>query len=143
MLKRFDHANIFLIIAGTYTPLAIGLLERSQAMVLLAVCWTGAILGVLFRLLWTGAPRWLYVPAYIALGWVAVFYMPQFYAGGGALIVALIAVGGVAYTAGAVVYGLKKPNPSPTWFGFHEIFHTGTAIGFGCHMAAVWLAIVH
>lgn len=142
MLKRFDHANIFMIIAGTYTPLAVALLNASDAAFLLTVCWTGAIIGVLFRLFWTGAPRWLYVPAYVALGWVAVFYMPQFYAGGGAAIVTLIVVGGVAYTVGAVIYGLKKPNPSPAWFGFHEIFHTCTVIGFVCHVVAVWLAIV-
>lgn len=142
MLKRFDHANIFMIIAGTYTPLAVALLDARDATVLLAVCWTGALIGVAFRLLWTGAPRWLYVPAYVTLGWVAVFYMPQLYAGGGAAVVALIVAGGVAYTVGAVIYGLKKPNPSPTWFGFHEIFHTCTVIGFVCHVIAVWLAIV-
>ncbi len=143
MLKRFDHANIFMIIAGTYTPLAFALLNQHDAAILLTACWTGAAIGVAFRLLWTGAPRWLYVPAYIALGWVAIFYMPQLYAGGGAAIVALIAAGGIAYTVGAVIYGLKKPNPSPTWFGFHEIFHTCTVIGFACHVVAVWLAVVH
>ncbi|MDO5644338.1 MAG: hemolysin III family protein [Dermabacter sp.] len=141
MLRRFDHANIFLIIAGTYTPLAIALLNPHDATVLLTVCWIGAFVGVMFRLFWTGAPRWLYVPAYVALGWVAVFYMPQLYAGGGAAVVALIVTGGIAYTIGAVVYGLKKPNPSPTWFGFHEIFHAFTVIGFVCHLVAVWLAV--
>lgn len=142
MLRRFDHANIFLIIAGTYTPLAVALLPRSDATVLLAVCWSGAAIGVLFRLLWTGAPRWLYVPAYVALGWVALFYMPQLLAGGGIGIVLLIVAGGLAYTLGAVVYGLKRPNPSPAWFGFHEIFHTCTVVGFACHVIAVWLAVV-
>lgn len=142
MLRRFDHANIFMIIAGTYTPLAVALLAPTDALVLLTMCWTGALIGVAFRLFWTGAPRWLYVPAYVALGWVAVFYMPQFLAGGGPTIVTLIVVGGVAYTLGAVVYGLKRPNPSPTWFGFHEIFHTFTVIGFVCHVIAVWLAVV-
>ena len=142
MLRRFDHANIFLIIAGTYTPLAVALLEPRDATTLLVVCWSGALIGVLFRIFWTSAPRWLYVPAYIVLGWVAVFYMPQLYAGGGALIVTLIVCGGIAYTAGAIVYGLKKPNPSPTWFGFHEIFHACTVIGFVCHFIAAWLAVV-
>lgn len=142
MLRRFDHANIFLIIAGTYTPLAVALLEKRDAIVLLSVCWAGALIGVAFRLLWTSAPRWLYVPAYIGLGWVAIFYMPQLYAGGGAAIIALIVAGGVAYTIGAVVYALKKPNPSPIWFGFHEIFHTFTVVAFICHFVAVWLAVV-
>jgi hemolysin III len=142
MLRRFDHANIFLIIAGTYTPLAIALLPPRQAATLLAIAWGGALIGVGFRVFWTGAPRWLYVPAYIALGWVAVFYMPQFHAAGGWPVVWLLAVGGLAYTLGAVVYGLKRPNPSPAWFGFHEIFHAGTLAGFGCHFAAVAISVL-
>ncbi|MDN5900786.1 MAG: hemolysin III family protein [Brachybacterium sp.] len=142
MLRRFDHANIFLIIAGTYTPIAVAMLAPRQALTLLAIAWGGALVGVCFRLFWTGAPRWIYVPAYIALGWVAVFYMPQLQATGGWAVVWLLVIGGLAYTAGAVMYALKRPNPSPAWFGFHEIFHTGTLIGFGCHFAAVVVAIV-
>ncbi|HEX7352043.1 PAQR family membrane homeostasis protein TrhA [Brachybacterium sp.] len=142
MLRRFDHSNIFLIIAGTYTPLAITLLETRQAATLLAIAWGGALIGVCFRLFWTGAPRWIYVPAYIALGWVAVFYMPEMQAGGGWAVVWLLIIGGLAYTAGAVMYALKRPNPSPAWFGFHEIFHAGTLIGFGCHFAAVAVAVL-
>ena len=140
LLRRFDHANIFLIIAGTYTPIAIGLLPPRDAAILLGICWTGAAIGVAFRLLWTSAPRWLYVPAYVALGWVAVFYMPQLYAGGGWGVVILLILGGLSYTVGAVIYGLKRPDPSPRWFGFHEIFHACTLGGFGCHFAAVALA---
>lgn len=142
MLRRFDHANIFLIIAGTYTPLAVALLAPRQALTLLAIAWGGAAVGVCFRVFWTAAPRWIYVPAYIALGWVAVFYMPQLQATGGWAVVWLLAIGGLAYTAGAVMYALKRPNPSPAWFGFHEIFHAGTLIGFGCHFAAVAVAII-
>lgn len=142
MLRRFDHANIFLIIAGTYTPIAAALLEPRPARSLLLIAWGGAALGVCFRLFWTGAPRWIYVPAYIALGWVAVFYMPQLQASGGWAVVWLLAIGGIAYTAGAVMYALKRPNPSPAWFGFHEIFHAGTLIGFGCHFAAVAVAVI-
>ncbi|MFC7376075.1 hemolysin III family protein [Brachybacterium sp. GCM10030267] len=141
MLRRFDHANIFLIIAGTYTPIAVALLQPRQALTLLAIAWGGAAVGVCFRLFWTGAPRWLYVPAYVALGWIAIFYMPQLYAGGGWAVVVLLVAGGLAYTSGAVVYGLKRPNPSPAWFGFHEIFHAGTLAGFGCHFAAVAVSI--
>ncbi|MGP9733521.1 PAQR family membrane homeostasis protein TrhA [Brachybacterium sp. AOP42-C2-15] len=142
MLRRFDHANIFLIIAGTYTPIAVAMLEPGSARTLLAIAWGGALVGVCFRLFWTGAPRWIYVPAYIALGWVAVFYMPQLQASGGWAVVWLLATGGLAYTAGAVMYALKRPNPSPAWFGFHELFHAGTLIGFGCHFAAVTVAVV-
>ncbi|MDO5662201.1 MAG: hemolysin III family protein [Brachybacterium sp.] len=141
MLRRFDHANIFLIIAGTYTPIAIALLPAASARTLLVICWSGALAGVLFRLLWTGAPRWLYVPAYVVLGWVAIFYMPALLSGGGWGVVSLIIIGGLFYTVGAVVYALKWPDPSPRWFGFHEIFHAGTVAGFGCHFAAVALAI--
>ena len=82
ILRRFDHANIFLIIAGTYTPIAAALLAPRQALTLLAIAWGGALIGVCIRILWTGAPRWLYVPAYVALGWVAMFYMPQLFASG-------------------------------------------------------------
>ena len=142
ILRRFDHANIFLIIAGTYTPIAVTLLAPRQALTLLLIAWGGALVGVCFRLFWTAAPRWIYVPAYIALGWVAVFYMPALHAGGGWPVVWLLVIGGLAYTAGAVMYALKRPNPSPAWFGFHEIFHAGTLIGFGCHFAAVAVAVL-
>lgn len=139
-LKRFDHANIFLIIAGTYTPLALLLLPEGQGRVLLTLVWLGALLGVGFRVFWVNAPRWLYVPLYAALGWAAVFWLPQFASAGGAAVVTLIIVGGLAYTAGAVVYGIKRPNPSPRWFGFHEVFHAFTLVGFATHHVGIWLA---
>src|SRR6478735_1009446 len=120
VLRRLDHANIFLIIAGTYTPLAVLLLPAGQQRVLLAVVWAGALAGIAFRILWIGAPRWLYTPSYIALGWVAVFNLPDFARTGGTAVVVLVIAGGLLYTAGAVVYGLKRPDPSPAWFGFHE-----------------------
>lgn len=142
VLRRADHSNIFLIIAGTYTPLAVLLLPPSTATVLLWIVWSGAVLGLLARVLWLGAPRWLYVPIYVALGWVAVGYMSQFWETGGPAIVWLVMGGGLAYTLGAVVYGIKKPNPSPRWFGFHEIFHVLTVIGFTCHFVAIMMAAV-
>jgi hemolysin III len=141
LLKRLDHSNIYLIIAGTYTPFAVTLLPWDQARVLLAVIWGGAAAGVAFRVLWTNAPRWLYVGLYIALGWVAVFYVVPFWQSGGAAIGILIALGGVLYTAGGVVYGVKRPNPSPRWFGFHEVFHAFTLAAFLAHFAAVSLAV--
>ncbi len=140
VLRRLDHTNIFLIIAGTYTPLAVLLLPAPTARTLLVVVWTGAIVGVLARVFWLNAPRWVYVPIYLALGWVAVGFMPQFWRTGGAEIVWLIAGGGLAYTVGAVVYGLKRPNPSPRWFGFHEVFHVLTVVGYTCHLVAVAVA---
>lgn len=141
VLRRLDHTNIFLIIAGTYTPLAVLLLPAGTARTLLVVVWSGALVGLLARVFWLGAPRWVYVPIYLALGWVAVGYFPQFWRTGGPAIVWLIAVGGLAYTVGAVVYGLKRPNPSPRWFGFHEIFHALTVVGYGCHFVAVAIAV--
>ena len=109
--------------------------------------WAGAVLGVLFRIFWTDAPRWLYTPMYIALGWAAVFFIPQFMEGANRFssgiavaTLVLVAVGGVLYTLGGVVYGLKRPNPSPRWFGFHEVFHSFTILAFAAHYVGVSLA---
>jgi hemolysin III len=140
VLRRLDHANIFLIIAGTYTPLAVLLLpERPQA-VLLSLVWAGAAAGIAFRVWWIRAPRWLYTLCYVALGWAAVFYLPAFARTGGAAVVALVIAGGLLYTAGALVYGLKRPDPWPRWFGFHEVFHTLTLAAFTAHFTAILLA---
>jgi hemolysin III len=137
VLKRIDHANIFLIIAGTYTPFSVLLLPPGPARILLWIVWSGAILGVAFRVLWVGAPRWLYVPVYIALGWVALIYVPQFLQGGGVAVFVLVLAGGALYTVGAVVYGTKRPNPSPRWFGFHEVFHAFTVLAFIAHYVGI------
>ncbi|HET8614447.1 MAG TPA: hemolysin III family protein [Actinomycetales bacterium] len=143
LLKRLDHSNIFLIIAGSYTPFAVVLLPHNRARTLLLIVWGGAIAGVLFRVFWTGAPRWLYTPVYVALGWVAVIYLPDFLKRGGAAVLVLIVVGGALYSLGALVYGLKRPDPSPRWFGFHEVFHTCTVAAFVVHYIAVSLAVYH
>jgi hemolysin III len=139
VLRRFDHANIFLLIAGSYTPFAIILLHGAAQTGLLILVWSGAALGVGFRVLWIDAPRWLYVPIYFVLGWAAIFYADDFSSGGTDVIV-LVAVGGGLYTLGGLVYGLKRPNPFPTWFGFHEIFHVFTIAAFVCHYVAASIA---
>ena len=139
-LKRFDHSNIFLIIAGSYTPFAL-LLPRDQATTMLLIVWLGAIGGVLFRVFWVRAPRWLYVPIYVALGWVAVFYIGPLWTYGGAAVVALVIAGGLLYTLGAVVYGIKRPDPSPRWFGYHEVFHTLTILAFITHYIAASIVL--
>ena len=146
-LKRWDHANIFLLIAGSYTPFSLILLEGAAQVTLLTVVWTGAVLGVLFRVFWTEAPRWLYVPIYLALGWAAVFFIPGFYEGAirlgvglGMATFVLIIVGGALYTLGGVVYGFQRPDPWPRWFGFHEVFHVFTILAFGAHYTGVLLA---
>src|SRR6185503_2370050 len=138
VLKRIDHANIFLLIAGTYTPLALLALPPEKGFVLLAVVWAGALLGIGFRVFWITAPRWLYVPIYLLLGWAAVMYLGDLLAASVAMMI-LVIVGGLLYTAGAIVYGLKKPNPWPGVFGFHEIFHTCTVLAFMCHWTATLL----
>ena len=141
VLKRLDHANIFLLIAGTYTPFAVLLLNGGQRVALLVIAWAGALLGVGFRVFWVGAPRWLYVPAYALLGWVAVVYLPALTRTGGVATVTLIAVGGVFYTIGGIVYGTKRPDPFPTWFGFHEVFHSLTLLAYVCQYIAVSFAV--
>ncbi len=125
-LRRLEHANIFLIIAGTYTPYAVLLLTPDRARLLLTLVWSGAAVGVFFRLVWLGAPRWTYVTAYIALGWVALFFLPDLARAGGWLVLSFMLLGGLAYTIGAIVYATRKPDPSPRWFGYHEVFHALT-----------------
>jgi hemolysin III len=139
-LRRFDHANIFLLIAGSYTPFTLLLLHGAERVVLLSVVWTGAVLGVLFRVFWNDAPRWLYTPIYIALGWAAVFYFGDFVDNASTAVIVLMAVGGVLYTLGGVVYGFKRPDPFPRWFGFHEVFHTLTIAAFVTHYVGVSIA---
>lgn len=141
MLKRFDHSNIFLIIAGTYTPFAVLLLRPGPGRTLLWVIWVAALAGIAFRIFWVGAPRWLYVPAYVAMGWVAVVFVPDFLRGGGPAVLTLVVVGGVLYTLGGLVYGIKRPNPSPRWFGFHEIFHVLTVAAFVAHYVGISIAL--
>lgn len=141
LLRRLDHSNIFLIIAGTYTPLAVATLPAGQAATLLTIVWTGAVAGVVFRVFWLGAPRWLYTPVYLALGFVALGYLGAFARGGGLSVAVLVGAGGLAYTLGALAYALKRPNPSPRWFGFHEVFHAGTVLGFAAHFAAIAVAL--
>ena len=141
VLKRLDHTNIMLVIAGSYTPLAWSLLERPTAVLLLWLIWSGAILGVLFRLLWTHAPRWLYVPIYIALGCGSLFYLPDFFAASVPAAL-LICLGGILYIAGAVFYALKKPNISYEHFGFHELFHALTVLAFAAHFVAILIAVL-
>jgi hemolysin III len=140
LLKRIDHSNIFLIIAGSYTPFAVLLLEGHTRTLVLWLVWLGALAGVVFRVVWVGAPRWLYTPLYIGMGWVAVFFLPEFMRRGGVAVLVLVAVGGLLYSAGGVIYAFKRPNPSPRYFGFHEIFHTLTVLAFICQYVAISLA---
>src|SRR6187200_468085 len=137
ILRRMDHSNIYVFIAATYTPMALILLNGASRMILLILIWSAAVGGLLFRLLWLSAPRWLYTVLYIVMGWTALGWLGAFYHAAGLTVLILILAGGICYTLGAIVYARKRPNPSPTWFGFHEIFHVGTIAGFICHYLAI------
>jgi hemolysin III len=141
LLRRLDHANIYLIIAGTYTPFAVLALHPSDGRTLLMIVWTGALAGAMLRVFWTSAPRWLTTALYVIVGWVAIFYVPELIEGAGIVAVLLIVLGGLLYTTGAVVYGSKRPNPSAKWFGFHEVFHALTVAAFAAHYCAVWIVV--
>jgi hemolysin III len=145
LLARFDQVGILLMIAGTYTPLAVIALRGWIRLSVLAVIWSGAAGGILARLIWRPAwrpaPRWVITSLFIALGWVALFVMPQLLRGAGVLAVALILAGGIMYSLGAVVYARKRPDPSPRWFGFHEVFHAATILAYLAQYAAVSLVV--
>jgi hemolysin III len=137
VMRRLDHANIYVFIAASYTPMALMMLEGRSRVALLTMIWVAALGGLAFRLFWLSAPRWLYTALYLLMGWAAVGWMGAFYRSGGLTVLLLILLGGVFYSGGAVVYGRKRPNPSPAWFGFHEIFHAGTVAGFVSHYIAI------
>ena len=140
-MRRLDHSMIFVFIAGTYTPIAALSLPRDSAVAVLVMVWTGAVRRRRAEGRLAGSPRWLSVPCYIALGWVAAFVMPDLLHSVGVAALVLIIAGGVFYTIGGVVYGLKRPNPYPGIFGFHEVFHGCTLIAAICHYVAIWLAV--
>ena len=142
VLKRIDHANILLLIAGTYTPIAVLALPTDKTIILLSLVWGGAALGILFRVFWIDAPRWLYVALYLVLGWAAVMYLFDLFQANATMMI-LVIVGGLLYTSGAVLYAVKRPNPWPGHFGFHEIFHVCTVLAFLCHWAACLLIALH
>jgi len=141
VMKRLDHSMIFVFIAGTYTPFAVLTLSRTASIAVLTVVWTGAVFGVIMKNAWPQAPRWVGVPLYIALGWVAVFVLPEILHRGGVAAMVLLAIGGVFYTLGALAYGFKRPDPFPNTFGYHEVFHLCTLLAAACHYVAVWFAI--
>ncbi|MGH3861386.1 PAQR family membrane homeostasis protein TrhA [Actinokineospora sp.] len=140
-MKRLDHSMIFLFIAGTYTPFCLLAMSKPTGYVILGVVWGGALLGVGLKLLWPHAPRWLGTPIYIALGWVAVFVLPELLRSAGVAALVLILVGGAFYTVGSVFYATKWPNPWPGVFGHHEFFHAATVIAALCHYVAIWLVL--
>ncbi|TFV60092.1 hemolysin III family protein [Mycobacterium sp. PS03-16] len=140
-MKRVDHSAIFVFIAATYTPFALLAMPPQTGYEVLAIVWTGAAAGVLLKMLWPSSPRWVGVPLYLTLGYVAIFFAEVLLLGAGATAVALLVAGAVLYNAGAVCYGTRWPNPWPSTFGHHEVFHAFTAAAAVCHFAAIWLVI--
>jgi hemolysin III len=139
-LNRLDHANIYLFIAGSYTPFAVAL-GGSQQWIILGLVWSIAAIGLIARVTWRGAPRWLAVGSYIGLGWVAIFFLPAIWSAFGAVVVFLMALGGLLYTVGGVIYASKRPNFHDGWFGFHELFHAFTIAAFLIQYVAIALAV--
>jgi hemolysin III len=139
-LNRLDHANIYLFIAGSYTPFAVAL-GGTEGWVILALVWTIAAVGLIARVTWRGAPRWLAVASYIGLGWVAIFFLPAIWRAFGTGVVLLMALGGLLYTAGGVVYARKKPSFHEGWFGFHELFHALTIAAFLAQFIAIAITV--
>ena len=137
VVQRVDHSMIFVAIAATYTPIAACVLPGAVAVALLAVVWSAAIIGIVLRLLWTGAPRAAIVVPYLVEGWSVVFEVDRQWRGAGVVGFVLLLGCGLAYSAGAVVYALRRPDPSPRWFGFHEVFHLLVVAGAAAHMTCV------
>jgi hemolysin III len=142
IMSRLDHSAIYLAIAGTYTPVAILTLDGWTRVAILVIAWSGAIVGS--SLIWAPlrVPRALFTALYVVVGWAALVALPQLFSGLGGTGFGLVIGGGVAYTVGAVVYGLRRPDPWPRVFGFHEVFHACTLVGVGTHMAAIGLVVV-
>jgi hemolysin III len=141
VMRRLDHASIYLLIAGTYTPYGLLVLSGAWQFSILGVVWIGAALAIVQRLFWLDAPRWVPVGAGIALGWVGIVALPQIVETAGGSGTALVAAGGVLYTLGAVVYAVGKPDPFPNVFGYHELFHVLTVVAAACQFAAVALLV--
>lgn len=142
VMARLDHSAIFLAIAGAYTPVAAIGLEGWQRPLVLATVWTGALIGITLEWLPVQVPRAIFTTVYVVVGWSAALAMPQLLDGLGGAGFGLIVGGGLAYTLGAVVYAVRRPDPWPRVFGFHEVFHLFTVIGAGCHLAAIAFVVV-
>lgn len=143
VLRRIDHVNIFLLIAGTYTPVSFAL-EPFWRNIIIISMWACTVIAIIIHVIWINAPRWLYTMVYIIFGIYGLAYMVMFWNSpyAGPAVVVLLCSGGACYILGAIVYALRKPDPWPRVFGFHEIFHCGTVAGYACHMVAIYMVIV-
>jgi hemolysin III len=141
LMKHLDHSMIFVFIAGSYTPFARLDMPRTTGYVVLSIVWGGAVAGILLTMFWPSAPRWLGIALYLLLGWVAIWYTPLILHNAGVAATVLLAVGGALYSIGAVIYGLRRPDPWPRTFGYHELFHACTAVAAICQYIAMWYAV--
>jgi hemolysin III len=141
-MRRIDHAGVYLLIAGTYTPVGLLVLDGKWRLTVLAVVYVGAGAAIVLKFAWVDAPKWLAAAIGIALGWVAAAALPQLAARLGAAAVGLLLSGGIAYTAGAIVYARRRPNPVPHTFGYHELFHALTLIAVACQYVAIAFFVI-
>jgi hemolysin III len=141
-MRRADHSMIFVLIAGTYTPFSLLVLHGAMATAILVAVWSGAAAGIILQLAWVDAPEWLQALVYVLLGWVAIAAVPGLISGIGLFATLLLATGGLLYTVGAVVYALKRPDPAPTVFGYHEIFHVFVLLAATLQYAVIAVYVV-
>jgi hemolysin III len=142
-MRRIDHAGIYLLIAGTYTPVCLLVLDGSWRIVVLAIVYAGAAAAVVLKFAWVDAPKWVAAALGLALGWTAVVALPQLATRLNPAAVALLGVGGLAYTAGAIIYARRRPNPMPMVFGYHELFHALTIAAVACQYVAIAFFVIH
>src|SRR5262245_6767943 len=136
-MGRLDHSMISVLIAGTFTPFGVLAVSGTVAVLLLSVVWSGALASIVLHVLWIDAPKWLSTGVYLAMGWVGVAAVPDLVSHAGWTTAGLLVLGGLLYSAGAVVYALRRPNPAPGVFGYHEVFHALVVVAAGVHYAAV------
>jgi hemolysin III len=141
-MRRLDHAGVYLLIAGTYTPVSLLALTGNWRIAVLTIVWAGAAFAIVLKFVWVSAPKWLAARFGVALGWVAVVALPQLIAHLHPAAVILLVLGGLAYTAGAVVYARRRPDPVPSVFGYHELFHALTIVAAACQYVAIAFFIV-
>lgn len=140
-MMRVDHSVVFVFIAATYTPFALVAMPPHIGAEVLTIVWTGAAAGVVLKMAWPSTPRWLGVPLYLLLGYVAIWFAEVLLDGAGFAVVALLVAGAVLYTIGALFYGVRWPDPWPQTFGHHEFFHAFTTAAAACHFVAIWLVL--
>jgi len=142
-MRRIDHAGVYLLIAGTYTPVSLLVLRGAWRPVVLTIVWVGAFAAIVLKFVWVAAPKWLAAAIGMALGWMAVVALPQLIERLRPAAVILLVIGGLAYSAGAVIYARRRPDPAPAVFGYHELFHALTIVGVACQYVAIAFFVVN